>query len=60
MLSVLRIVVALMFLEHGGQKLLGFPPSASMPAMYSLPWLAGIIELVGGVWSLDRVFRRAG
>jgi putative oxidoreductase len=26
-LSVLRIVAALLFLEHGTQKLLGFPPS---------------------------------
>ena len=31
-LSVLRIVTALLFLEHGTQKLLGFPPGSSMPA----------------------------
>jgi putative oxidoreductase len=27
MLSIVRIVVALLFLEHGSAKLLGFPPS---------------------------------
>ena len=28
-LSIARIVVALIFMEHGTQKLLGFPPSAN-------------------------------
>ncbi|ONG42452.1 DoxX family protein [Pseudoroseomonas deserti] len=50
-LMVLRIVAALIFLEHGTQKLLGFPafPSGNGPAAMSLPWFAGIIELVGGL-----------
>jgi putative oxidoreductase len=53
-LMVLRIVTALLFLEHGTQKLLGFPvfPSGNGPAALSLPWFAGVIELVGGVMVL--------
>jgi putative oxidoreductase len=47
-LSVLRIVVGLVFLEHGTQKLLGFPASDSMPGMLTLSWFAGVLELVGG------------
>ena len=31
MLSILRIMAALIFLEHGTQKLLGFPPGSAMP-----------------------------
>ena len=47
-LSILRIVAALIFFEHGTQKLLGFPPHANPPAVLSLSWIAGALELVGG------------
>ena len=47
-LSILRIVAALIFFEHGTQKLLGFPPAANAPAFLSLSWTAGVLELVGG------------
>ena len=49
-LSVLRIIAGLLFLEHGLMKLVGFP--AAMPGMDHLPPLllaAGTIELVCGV-----------
>ena len=37
LLSILRIMAALLFLEHGTQKLLGFPPSPNpSPALLSL------------------------
>ncbi|HUH85846.1 MAG TPA: DoxX family protein [Stellaceae bacterium] len=50
MLSVLRIMVALLFLEHGLAKLIGFPPPpAPAPAFLSLLWIQGVIEAVGGV-----------
>jgi len=50
MLSVLRIVAAVIFLEHGSQKLLGFPPPANAAqALPPLLMLAGTIELVGGI-----------
>lgn len=48
MLSVLRVMAALLFMAHGTQKLLGFPASDFSPAMFSLPWIAGALELVGG------------
>jgi putative oxidoreductase len=54
LLSVLRIVSGLLFLQHGTVKLLQFPPDPSgapggAPPLFSLIWLAGVIELVGGV-----------
>lgn len=47
-LSVLRIVSGLVFMEHGTQKLLGFPASDRVVEALSLPWVAGVIELVCG------------
>jgi putative oxidoreductase len=48
-LSIVRIVVGLLFLEHGSTKLLGFPtPASGQPALMSLLGLQGVIELVGG------------
>jgi putative oxidoreductase len=59
MLSVLRIMTGLLFLEHGMQKLLGFPPSTNpSPALFSLLGLQGIIELVGGVLMAIGLFTR--
>lgn len=48
--SVLRIVVGLVFMLHGTQKLLGFPdPGAKLTAQApALIRAAGFIELVGG------------
>jgi putative oxidoreductase len=48
MLSILRIMVGLLFLEHGTAKLLGFPPGTAAPVLFTLGWFAGVIELVGG------------
>jgi putative oxidoreductase len=50
-LAVLRIIAALLFIEHGTQKLFNFPVNP-MPMDGGLPPLmliAGILELVGGV-----------
>lgn len=58
MLSILRIVSALIFMAHGTQKILGFPASSTNPAMLSLPWIAGILELVGGALLLIGLFSR--
>ncbi len=46
LLSVLRIVSGLLFLEHGTVKLLGFP--TSMGPLPPLMQFAGVLELVGG------------
>jgi putative oxidoreductase len=49
-LTLLRIMVGLLFLEHGTQHLFGFPPSANPPpALLSLFGIQGIIEFVGGI-----------
>lgn len=50
LLGLLRIFTALTFISHGTQKLLGFPapPSWGFPAAFSLPWIAGVLEIVGG------------
>lgn len=49
MLSILRIMVALLFMEHGTAKLLGFPHGPNpMPAFGTLAWAQGMIEVVGG------------
>jgi putative oxidoreductase len=59
MLSVLRIMSGLLFLEHGTQKLFHFPPPANPgPALFSLLGLQGIIELVGGVLIVIGLFTR--
>jgi putative oxidoreductase len=55
-LSVLRIVVALLFLEHGLQKYFGFPSAG--PAMTPLLYVQGAIEVVGGILLLVGAYTR--
>ena len=49
-IAVLRVIAALLFMQHGLQKLLLFPtPSPhGTPDPLTLAWFAGVIELVGG------------
>ncbi|SHN81593.1 DoxX family protein [Bradyrhizobium erythrophlei] len=47
-LGIARVVIGLLFLEHGTSKLFDFPHGPVQPAMGSLIWFQGIIELVGG------------
>lgn len=51
LLSVFRIMVALLFLEHGTAKFFHFPhvPMYDGVQLTSLPGIAGILELVGGL-----------
>lgn len=59
LLSVLRIMAALLFMEHGTMKLLGFPASDNPgPALFSLIGLAGLLELVGGALLVLGLFTR--
>ena len=49
-LSILRILIGLIFLEHGTTKLLGYPPPSNPAlAMGTLLWAQGVIEFVGGL-----------
>ena len=59
MLSVLRIVAGLMFMEHGMGKLFGFPSAAMHPQFLTLLWFAGIIECFGGALVALGLFTRA-
>ena len=49
-LSVLRIIMGLMIIQHGMAKILGFPAVASFANLspFSLIGVAGLIELIGG------------
>jgi putative oxidoreductase len=58
-LSILRIVVALLFLEHGTSRLFGFPSPLPTPEFLSLYWFAGAFELVGGALLLPGLFTRS-
>jgi putative oxidoreductase len=58
-LSVLRIMAGLLFLEHGMAKLFGFPPHGQMPGFMELEWFAGTIELTGGTLVALGLFTRA-
>jgi len=51
-LSIVRIVVALMFFEHGLSRLFGYPSPLPAPALFTMYWFAGTIEFVGGAMLL--------
>jgi putative oxidoreductase len=58
-LAALRIVTALLFMEHGTQKLLGFPPSPNPgPPLLSLLGFQGVLELFGGFLLVLGLFTR--
>jgi putative oxidoreductase len=59
-LSVLRIMAALMLLQHGTAKFFGFPHVAAFDDLQFLSLLgaSGVLELVGGVLMLIGLFTR--
>lgn len=59
-LSLLRIVAALLFMEHGLMKLIDFPaPVPGLPHPISaLAMFAGVLETVGGALVLLGLFTR--
>ena len=59
LLSVLRIIAAFLFMEHGMQKWLGIPVEPTKPTvLMSLSGIAGLFELIGGFLLLIGVFTR--
>ena len=57
-LSIVRIVVALLFFEHGMSRLFGFPSPLPTPALFSMYWFAGAIEFAGGAMVAVGLFTR--
>ena len=60
LLSLLRIMTALLLLQHGTAKLLGFPHVAMFDGLtlFSLLGVAGILEFFGGLLLLLGLFTR--
>jgi putative oxidoreductase len=60
-LSIVRVVSALIFMAHGTQKLLNFPAranNAAAPDIFSMYGIAGSLEIVGGILLLFGLFTR--
>ncbi len=57
-LAALRIITALLFIEHGTQKLFGFPASQMEGSLPTLLLVAALLELVGGILILVGLFTR--
>ena len=62
-LSILRIVAALILMQHGSQKLFHFPPSGAPGpvaplVLLSQTGLAGVLEFFGGMMLLLGLFTR--
>lgn len=59
LLSVLRIMAALLFMAHGTMKLFDFPDSGRPgPELFSLMGFAGTLEVVGGALLAIGLFTR--
>jgi len=54
--SLLRIVAGLLFMQHGGQKLLGWFGGVPGGHLDTLGTVAGVIELVGGALLMIGLF----
>lgn len=61
-LSILRIVLGLLYIQHGLSKIFGFPPGPTPAKPYVLmslvPGLAGLLELIGGALVAIGLFTR--
>jgi putative oxidoreductase len=57
-LSILRIVVGLLFLEHGLSKVFNFPAPSPIPSLSGLLILAAILETIGAALFLAGAFTR--
>jgi putative oxidoreductase len=61
MRGILRIIVGLLYLEHGANKIFNFParPNHQAYHLFTLvPGLAGLLEVVGGILIVLGLFTR--
>ncbi len=58
-LSILRIMAALLFLQHGLSKFFGFPQAMEPFPVFSMEWFAALIEFAGGLLVTLGLFTRA-
>ncbi|MGA9856202.1 MAG: DoxX family protein [Gammaproteobacteria bacterium] len=58
LLSVLRIVVAILYIEHGTSKFFGFPVGMGHIPLFSLIGLAGVLEIGGSILLFLGLFTR--
>jgi len=57
--AAMRIVTGFLFLWHGMQKLFGFPEAMPPGVPGFITWIAGPIELVGGIMVMIGLFTRS-
>jgi putative oxidoreductase len=57
-LSILRIMIGLLFCEHGTAKLFGFPPHGPIQHFPDIEFFAGSIECFGGALLALGLFSR--
>jgi putative oxidoreductase len=55
----MRVVIALMLMQHGGQKIFGYPATRHvLSPLFSTTGIAGMVELAGGLLVLLGLFTR--
>jgi putative oxidoreductase len=57
-LAALRIITALLFIEHGTMKLFGFPASQMQGSLPPLLLFAALLEVIGGILILVGLLTR--
>ncbi len=57
-LSILCLMPALLLLQHCLSKFFAFPAAMNRPALFTMYWFAGAIELVGGLLLLAGFWTR--
>ena len=57
-LSILRVVIGLLFLQHGLSKAFNFPVASSAPSLSGLLILAAILETIGAALFLVGAYTR--
>ena len=58
LLSLLRIIAAFLFMQHGAQKLFEFLATRPGPERFSQAWIGGVLEFFGGLLLLLGLFTR--